>query len=140
MPRVVGCDPGTSGLDLVLMVDGRVTDQASIEQERLFQGKETFPKLLSTWTPIDLVAGPSGYGVPLVSGTDRTDDHLAQMALVRCDERGRDVGIGGFRRRVRELIATGLPSVFLPGGIHLPTIPAHRKANAIDMGTADKVC
>ncbi len=32
-----------------------------------------------------------------------------------------------------------MPLIFLPGGFHLPTIPAHRKVRTIDLGTADKV-
>ena len=95
--------------------------------------------MLDTWGPIDLIAGPSGYGLPLVRGEDVGEAEIDLMALTRPDERGRASGVIGFRAWVRALLATGLPTVFLPGGIHLPTIPAHRKANAIDMGTPDKI-
>jgi predicted butyrate kinase (DUF1464 family) len=43
------------------------------------------------------------------------------------------------RTIVRALIAAGMPLVFGPGAIHLPTVPDHRKWNRIDLGTADKV-
>ena len=61
------------------------------------------------------------------------------MVLVRADEPEGRVGIGGMRAIMRALIAAELPLVFGPGAIHLPTIPAYRKWNRIDLGTADKV-
>jgi len=61
------------------------------------------------------------------------------MALTRPDERGRDAGVLGFRSWVRAFLACGVPTGFLPGGAHLPTIPPHRKVNAIDLGPADQV-
>ena len=66
------------------------------------------------------------------------------MTLVRPDERGPDdarrQGVLGFSSLLRALIASKLPVVFLPGVIHLPTVPRHRKINRIDLGTADKLC
>src|SRR6202012_2958985 len=90
--------------------------------------------------PYDLIYGPSGYGLPLVAAADVGDRGLAQMVLVRPDEAGADAGVGGMRSLLRALARSGLPVVFGPGAIHLPSVPAHRKYNRIDMGTADKVC
>ena len=136
MPRVVGTDPGTGSLDLLLLVDGRVADQS-----RLPPGADPAALLaiLRAWEPLDLIAGPSGYGLPLTKATDVGEPEIDLMALVRPEEQGTNLGISGFRSRLRALAASGLPVVFLPGGIHLSTIPEHRKPNAIDLGTADKV-
>jgi predicted butyrate kinase (DUF1464 family) len=139
MARVVGTDPGTSSLDLLLLADGAVRDQARLTPEALRDDPEALVATLKRWAPIDLVAGPSGYGVPLVRGEALTGRDLEQMSLVRPEQRGSGVGIIGFRAWVRALAGSGLPVIFLPGGIHLPTIPRHRKLNAIDLGTPDKV-
>ena len=61
------------------------------------------------------------------------------MVLKRADEPAERVGIAGMRTIIRALIAAGMPLVFGPGAIHLPTVPEHRKWNRIDLGTADKV-
>jgi predicted butyrate kinase (DUF1464 family) len=140
MPRVAGCDPGTSSLDLIAIDDSRVVAQDRIEPDEL-RADPTLPvQWLREHGPFDLVAGPSGYGLPLVRAADCTDKQLDLMSLVRPDERGTAGGVGAFSAVVRALRDSGLPVVFLPGVIHLPTVPTHRKLNKIDMGTADKLC
>jgi predicted butyrate kinase (DUF1464 family) len=89
--------------------------------------------------PFDVVLGPAGYGLPLVAAAEVGDRELALMVLKRADEPEARAGIAGMRTIVRALIAAGIPLVFGPGAIHLPTVPDHRKWNRIDMGTADKV-
>ena len=84
-----------------------------------------------------LVVGPSGYGLPLRTARDVTDDELRLAFLASEGERG---GIGGLRALTRHLEAAGIPLVFIPGVIHLSSVPAHRKLNRVDLGTADKVC
>jgi predicted butyrate kinase (DUF1464 family) len=135
--RVVGCDPGTGSLDLLLLADGALAGQARIAPGG--GSAEALLAQLAAWAPLDLVAGPSGYGVPLRTARELTEADLEAMSLVRPDERGQAVGVGGFRAWVRALVGSSLPVVFLPGGVHLPSVPAHRKANAIDLGTPDKV-
>lgn len=140
MPRVAGCDPGTSSLDLLAIDDRGVIAQDRIDPDDL-RADPTIPvQWLRHHGPFDLIAGPSGYGLPLVRAADCTDAQVAQMALVRADELGAAGGVAGFSAMVRALRDSGLPVVFLPGVIHLPTVPAHRKLNRVDMGTADKLC
>src|SRR5437763_657365 len=139
MPRVAGCDPGTSSLDILAIEDGRVVAQVRLEPDEL-RADPTIPvRWLRETGPFDLIAGPSGYGLPLVRAADCTDTQLDLMSLVRPDERGAK-GVSGFSAMVRALRDSGLPVVFLPGVIHLPTVPAHRKLNKVDLGTADKLC
>jgi predicted butyrate kinase (DUF1464 family) len=85
------------------------------------------------------VLGPAGYGLPLVPAAEVGEAELALMVLKRADEPEARAGIAGLRAMIRALIAAGIPLVFGPGAIHLPTVPVHRKWNRIDMGTADKV-
>jgi predicted butyrate kinase (DUF1464 family) len=139
MPRVAGCDPGTSSLDVLALEDGRVVAQVRIEPDALRADPELPVRWLRENGPFDLIAGPSGYGLPLVRAGECTDAHLGLMALVRPNERGAK-GVGGFSALVRAFRESGLPVVFLPGVIHLSTVPAHRKLNRIDLGTADKLC
>jgi predicted butyrate kinase (DUF1464 family) len=89
--------------------------------------------------PFDLVLGPAGYGLPLVPAERVGERELALIALKRADEPQDRPGIAGMRSIVRALLAARLPLVFGPGAIHLPTVPAHRKWNRVDIGTADKV-
>ncbi len=140
MVRVVGSDPGTSSLDLLLLEGGDVVDQKSFQPADLASDPDLLARLFQNWAPIDLVAAPSGYGLPLIRGGSLSEDHLEQMSLVRPGDRGREMGVVGFRAWVRAFQRSGAPTVFLPGGFHLPTIPAHRKVNSVDIGTADKVC
>jgi predicted butyrate kinase (DUF1464 family) len=137
--RVVGTDPGTSSLDLLLMVDGAVADQSRLTPSELRDDPDALAAVLHGWEPLDLVAGPSGYGLPLLRAGDLTPRDLDLMAMVRPEERGDDLGVVGFRSWVRAFVATGMPVVFLPGLIHLPTVPTHRKVNTIDLGTPDKL-
>jgi len=138
--RVAGADPGTSSLDLLILEEGAVVQQARFAPAQLHDEPALPVEWLREHSPFDLVAGPSGYGLPLVRGSECSDAQLALMSLVRNPERGSNQGVAGFSAVARAFRDSGLPVVFLPGVIHLPTVPPHRKFNRIDMGTPDKLC
>lgn len=137
MPRVIGIDPGTVTIDLCGLDDGRVFLDESLSTAEALRDAAAFVARLEAAGPLDLIAGPSGYGLPCVRARDASETDLRLAVLAAEGESG---GIGGLRTLVRTLGPSGLPVVLTPGVIHLASVPAHRKVNRIDMGTADKVC
>jgi predicted butyrate kinase (DUF1464 family) len=138
-PRVAGVDPGTVSFDVCALDGGEVILERSFRTADLGADPAMLVEALVAHGPFQLVLGPAGYGLPLVPGERLGEPELALMLLLREDEPHGRFGVGGMRSIVRALIAAGLPLVFGPGAIHLPTIPAYRKWNRIDLGTADKV-
>ena len=137
MPRVIGIDPGTVSIDICGLDDGRLFLDRSLPTGEALADPSIVVGLLEAAGPLDFVAGPSGYGLPLTAARDLTDTDLTLAYLARAGEAG---GIGGLRSLTRALAASGLPVVLTPGVVHLGSVPAHRKVNRVDMGTADKVC
>ena len=137
MPRVIGIDPGTVSIDLCGLADGELFLDCSIPTAEALADPARIVALLRDAGPLDLIAGPSGYGLPLTP-IGEVDAELLRLAYLA--PAGEDGGIGGLGALAQALAAAELPVVFTPGAIHLPTVPAHRKVNRVDLGTADKVC
>jgi predicted butyrate kinase (DUF1464 family) len=137
MPRVIGIDPGTVSIDVCGLDDGRVFLDRTLPSGEALADPSAFVAMLESAAPVDLVAGPSGYGLPLTDARDVTDDDLRLAYLAPAGEQG---GIRGLRALMRAMAASSLRVVLTPGVIHLRSVPEHRKVNRVDMGTADKVC
>jgi predicted butyrate kinase (DUF1464 family) len=140
MPRVIGIDPGTVSVDLCGLDAGQVFLDRTLSTADALSDPQMIGSVLDEAhraAPLDLVAGPSGYGLPLTAARDITDANLRLAYLAVTGESG---GIGGLRTLMRALAQTSFPVVLTPGVVHLASVPAHRKVNRVDMGTADKVC
>jgi predicted butyrate kinase (DUF1464 family) len=140
VPRVVGVDPGTLSFDLCGLDDGRLFLEASVPAEDVAAAPFRLVDRLTAAGPLDLITAPSGYGLPLTPVSGLRDEQLDLVILVRPEDRGKSEMVGGLRAMLELMRARGLPGVLVPGVIHLPTVPDHRKVNRIDMGTADKLC
>jgi predicted butyrate kinase (DUF1464 family) len=137
MIRAVGIDPGTLSIDVCGIADRQIYLDRSWPTAEALSDSTAFLDLLTRPGSPDLVVGPSGYGLPLQAAGEATEHDLSLAFLARAGETG---GIGGLRGLARVLAASGLPVMYIPGVIHLDTVPRHRKLNRIDLGTADKVC
>ena len=88
---------------------------------------------------LDVVVAPSGYGVPLRRAWEASQGDIYEATFIHGLDEGRGLRIVGLRRLMELLRGSRLPAWFTPGVVHLPTVPRWRKANRIDMGTADKL-
>jgi predicted butyrate kinase (DUF1464 family) len=141
MPRVIGIDPGTVSIDLCGLDGGRLFLDRSFPTTDALASPAALLGVLDAAhaeAPIDLVAGPSGYGLPLTSARDVTEADIRLAQLTAPGETSG--GLGGLGSLMRLLARSSMPVVFTPGVVHLASVPPHRKVNRIDMGTADKVC
>src|SRR5262245_38306067 len=136
MPRVIGIDPGTLSIDICGLDDGRVFLDLSLPTTEALRDPWALAALIDAAGPIDLVVGPSGYGLPVHAAHDLTESDL-RLAYLNVD--GDSGGIGGLRSLLRMLGRLSVSVVVTPGVVHLPTVPPHRKVNRVDLGTADKV-
>ena len=137
VPRVIGIDPGTVSIDVCGLAGDTVFLDRAVETATALADPAAFLTMLYEVAPVDLIVGPSGYGLPLVPGLELTEDDLRLAVLTESGETG---GLGGLSSLIRALASSRLPVVFTPGVVHLPSVPAYRKINRVDMGTADKVC
>lgn len=138
--RAIGIDPGTVSFDLCGLQGEQVFLDISIPTARLAAEPRLLVDLLQSHAPVDMIVGPSGYGLPWVRAQDLSERDIELAVLSERRDRGRTAVIGGMREMLRLLKESGLPIHFAPAVIHLPTVPEHRKVNRIDMGTADKLC
>ena len=134
--RVIGIDPGTGSFDFFGMDGEKPILDISVPVPEVTQNPEVLLDTVRSVFPLGIIIGPSGYGMPITPIKDITESKLTLMvpdakSIPLCD---------GIRTVIRLMKDEGFPVYFTPGVIHLPTVPAYRKANKMDMGTADKVC
>src|SRR2546423_2877320 len=136
MPRVIGIDPGTVSIDVCGLDDGRVFLDRSWSTKEALAEPARFVAELEAAGPLDLIAGPSGYGLPLTRVQDATDEDLRLAFLAAPGESG---GIGGGPPLARAPAHSRLPVTPPPRVGHLPTGPPPPKVDRVGMGTAGHV-
>ncbi|MDP2767767.1 MAG: DUF1464 family protein [Candidatus Methanoperedens sp.] len=136
MVRVIGIDPGTKSFDFCGLLDDTVILDTSISTKDIIKDSGLLSNIIIE-TKADLVVGPSGFGIPVTGIKDIGEKELFLMSLIKKEDKK---SILGLRASINKMKQNKLPVFFIPGVIHLPTVPYYRKINKIDMGTADKLC
>jgi predicted butyrate kinase (DUF1464 family) len=142
MVTAIGIDPGTKSMDLFGFDDA--TDEVFIDLAIPRVEVTTNPKIVldaicALEREIDVIVGPSGYGLPMVKASAAMDAEIKAATFITQADVARRLNIVGLRELMFLMRASNLNIWFPPGVIMLPTVPEYRKINRIDMGTADKV-
>ncbi len=136
MVRVIGIDPGTKSFDLCGLDGEKIILDVSISSKEINKDPQLLSNIILK-TRADLVVGPSGFGLPVTNIKDIGERELFLMSLIKKNDKK---SLLGLRTSIKQMQYNKLPVFFIPGVIHLPTVPFYRKLNRIDMGTADKLC
>jgi len=134
MPKFAGIDPGTSEFEIFVLEDEKPKDRINVKTDLLRKSPERFLEILEKISA-DLITGLSGYGMPIKKFSELSERDILLLTL-NLDQ---DSAMG-LRNLINLSIDRNLNIYTIPGVIHLPTVPEHRKINRIDLGTADKLC
>lgn len=134
--RVIGIDPGTGSFDFFGMEENRIILDTTVPVMQVAENPGVLLDVIKSVLPLDAIVGPSGYGLPITPVNQIGERELDLMVP---DDKSIPL-YDGIRMVLRLMKKEGLPVYFTPGVIHLNTVPGFRKANKMDMGTADKVC
>ncbi len=135
--RVVSIDPGTKGFSVLGFDEDKIFVDEMFPTQEIVPNIHKLVELLTKYIPLDAVIGPSGYGIPITSINDASESDLDLMLPKKSGKVPVNEAIKSFFYSAK---TKKLPLYFTPGVIHLPTVPIYRKANKLDMGTADKLC
>ncbi len=148
--RVLGVDPGTKTFDVVAIENGVVKAEKSIDTTTIAKNPEVLISAIEA-CEADFIVAPSGYGVPVTRGDEVLDPRrfaIEVLLLSTEDDIRRGVEAGEVGIWVYDALAKVVDYLvkrfsdrvlFLPSVILLPTVPAYRKLNKVDMGTVDKL-
>jgi len=132
--KFAGIDPGTSSYEIFILKDEKPLKKIEIPTKEVRNDPGIFKEILLE-IDADLIAGLSGYGMP-VKRFSELDERDVFLLTLNTDPKA----TMGMRMLVEIAKELDLNLYTIPGVIHLPTVPEYRKINRIDMGTADKLC
>jgi len=152
MTRAAGIDPGTKSMDICAIEDGVVYYENPLDNIELAQEPEKITDAIREALPLDLISGPSGYGVEPTRIEEIPESVFEEwyynyiLLTTKADIlKGIAAGIFGaiLYKNMTDfsvwLQREKYPVIFIPSVVELPTVPYYRKINKLDMGTADKL-
>ena len=150
MARALGIDPGTRSFDLVVVEGDRVVSEKSVSTLDVARNPSVLVEAVEELGGVDLIAGPSGYGVPLTFNHEIVNPRkfALEVLLLTSEEdvvagmKSNELGMAVYdalAKVVEEFWVRKLNVCYIPSVILLPTVPGYRKVNKLDMGTADKM-
>jgi predicted butyrate kinase (DUF1464 family) len=152
MTRAAGVDPGTKSMDICAIEDGKAYYENPFDNLVIANAPEKIIAGIREALPVDLIAGPSGYGVE-PTRIDEVPERIFEdwyynyILLTTKEEILKGIADEVFGAILYKNMTDfsvwmrheQLPAMFIPSVIELPTVPYYRKINKLDMGTADKL-
>jgi len=138
--KCLGFDPGSSSWKIAVLDDHHLIWTGKIATDRISKDPGIIRALVDEHAAgLQAIAAPSGFGLP-VTPVDMVGSR--ELSLMTLKRNGPSiVGLGQAIQTLKE-IRKGTPvrCFVLPSVKHLPTVPAWRKINRVDLGTTDKLC